>query len=663
MKRLVRLLMINWYRLEQVSIDIEGHAAFIGPNASGKSSLLDAIQAVLVGGDKRWWNPNASAGEKSTRSLRDYCLGIIRDPNNPDLSQEFRPRDQSITYIVLVFRDENGESISIGLAMHARLDDAQETIDGRFIAPGQDLILSDLVDRTSKGAMPKPWKRLKEELRMRVGEEFRVHSQVGEYQRHICAVLSDGKRHLDVPRFLRAFKNAITFTPIRNVSDFVRSHILEERPIQVRSLQQALQDYRDIQTRTREAKKREDTLSEINKNYHRAEQADKLGIAWSWIEKEAAFNGVEAEIEPLRDGIEKDENLIQTLEKNIGDLSELWEQADNALREANNRLAATDVQQQRKQIELEKELAKNILSDIEIKINNSRQGLGCVHQVLDYADYLNDAELVTSLQRLPTLIQQDEGLLTSPWPIAPKDVMDAISQLKPLLNISVDSMSEHYDNLVRLEGDLRSSLENITNRIKRLESGESDLSSSTLKLIKLLDGHGIKAVPLCDRVDVTDEKWRDVIEAFLGGHREALLISPDQVRDAIGVYRREGKSLGIYGSRIINTLKTDKWLKCRAEKSLAEVIVSDDLHAIAYINLRAGNVLRVESEDELVGQDRAITTDGMLATGSILRLHPDEPMLGREAKKKKLENLKQRLDEESKAQYEKQKEIAIYKFT
>jgi len=663
MKRLVRLLLINWYRLEQVSIEIEGHAAFIGPNASGKSSLLDAIQAVLVGGDKRWWNPNASAGEKSTRSLRDYCLGVVRDPNNPDLSQEFRPRDQSITYLVLVFHDENNEAISVGLAMHARLDDAQETIDGRFIAPGLDLILSDLVDRTDEGVVPKPWKRLREDLRMRSGEEFRVHSQVGEYQRHICAVLSDGKRHLDVPRFLRAFKNAITFSPIRNVSDFVRSHILEERPIQVRSLQQALQNYRDIQTRTSEAKIREDALSDINKNYHRAEQAEKLGVAWGWVEKEAAFNGLEAELEPLRDGIEKDENLMQTLEKDINNLNELWNKADKALREANSRLAATDVQQQRKRIDAEKRFVKQILTDTELKIKNSRKGLGCVHQVLDYADYLNNSVLVSTLQRIPPLVQQDEGLLTSPWPVAPADIMDTIFQLKPLLKTSVDSMSDNYDNLVRLEGELRRSLESTLTRIKRLESGESDLSSSTLKLIKLLDGHGIKSVPLCDRVDVDDEQWRDALEAFLGGHREALLISPDQVRDAIGVYRREGKKLGIYGSRIINTLKTDKWLDRRTKKSLAEVIVSDDRHAIAYINLRAGNVLRVESEYELIGQDRAITADGMLATGgSILRLRPEEPMLGREAKKKKLYNLKQRRDEESKTQHEKQEEMKSVKW-
>jgi len=338
MKRLVRLLLINWYRLEQASIDIVGHTAVIGPNASGKSSLLDAIQAVLVGGDKRWWNPNASAGEKSTRSLRDYCLGAVRDPNNPDLSQEFRPRDQAVTYLALVFRDEqSGEPTSIGLALHARLDEAQEVIDGRFLAPGLELVLSDLVDRTAEGPIPKPWRRLREDLRMRLGEPFRVFPQVGEYQRHLCALLSDGRRHLDPPRFLRALRNAITFAPIRNVSDFVRSHILEERPIQVRSLQQALQHYRDIQTRTREARSREEALAAIERNYQRAEQAERLGLAWRWVEQEAAFNALEAELEPLRQTLERLATEIAALGARIAELDRQWQLADGALIEANRR--------------------------------------------------------------------------------------------------------------------------------------------------------------------------------------------------------------------------------------------------------------------------------------------------------------------------------------
>lgn len=663
MKRLVRLVLINWYRIEQVSIEIKGHTAFIGPNASGKSSLLDAIQAVLVGGSKQWWSPNASAGEKSTRSLKDYCLGVVRDPNNPDLSLEFRPRDQAITYLVLVFEDDNHEQISIGLAIHARLDEPQEHIDGRFIAPGVGLVLSDLVDRTADGtAVPKPWKRLKEELRSRAGDKFKAHAQVGEYLKELCFVLADGKRQLEHSRFLRAFKNAITFSPIRNVSDFVRSHILEERPIQVRSLQQALQHYREIQTRTKEARQREEALSAINTLYQRAEQAERLGLAWRWVAKEAEFSALDAEIEPLRDIIEGTEQQLAKLEERIDTLKAQWAEADKALYEAGTRLAASDVDQQRELINTKRSMAEQRLSTIEANLKQARTGLGNVHRLLDSADLLKSSELVSELRKLPPLIKDGEGLLASEWPTAPIEVMQVVSLLNPLLQEAADELSRQYDSLLLEQGELKILNATIRDRIQRLESGGSDLKRGTLQLIKLLEEHGIEAVPLCDRVDVANEEWRDALEAFLGGHREALLVDPTQVRDAIGLYRREGKRLGIHGSRIINTTKTEHWLERRTSGSLAEIAISDDQHAVAYMNLRAGNVIRVNSEDDLLKHDRAITVDGMLATGgSVLRLRPEEAMLGREARKNTLESLQQRFVEQGQAEYAKAQEKELVK--
>ncbi len=80
----------------------------------------------------------------------------------------------------------------------------------------------------------------------------------------------------------------------------------------------------------------------------------------------------------------------------------------------------------------------------------------------------------------------------------------------------------------------------------------------------------------------------------------------------------------------------------RIAGSLAEMAVSDDPHAMAYVNQRAGNVLRVDTEDALLRHERAITADGMLATGgAVLRLRPEEPMLGREARRLRLAALQE----------------------
>lgn len=659
MKKLVRLLLVNWYRLEVESVEINGHTAFIGPNASGKSSLLDAIQTVLVGGDKRQLSLNASAGEKSTRSIRDYCLGVVRDPDNPDISQEFRPREQAITYLVLCFRDEDSlEETSVGLAMHASLDQPQEYIDGRFIAPGLTLQVGDLVERTPQGSLPKPWRQVREELYRRC-PAVKVVQQAGEFVRTLCALLSDGRYHLDPDRFLRSFRNAITFAPIRNVSDFVRQFVLEERPIQVRQLQQALKHYRDIRDKTEEARKRESALDGINQCYARADQAERRALSYRWAEQEARFSAGEAEMEPLRQVIDELSRLEGKKTRELDDAKAALEKANRDLIDARTRLEATDTEQTRKRIAADRTLAQQTQISAYQSLTQARHGLAAVQRVLDDGEWLPE-ELLPALKELAALMAADDELLATLWPEQPERIMAVAERLEPLL---VEAQAGLRDKLYALVGrgqELKKELQVLRDRIKRLETGGSDLSKATEILIDLLAVRGIEAVPLCHRVDVTDEHWRDAVERFLGGQREALLVLPDQVREAIRIYRQEGRQKNIHGSRIVNTLKTGEWLDRIEPGSLAEVVSGEDRHARAYINRLAGNVRRVETEDELTRHERAITPDGMLATnGAVLRTQPLEPMLGREARAQSLVSLKKHFQEQAedmgKAQSEKER--------
>lgn len=649
MKRLVRLLLVNWYRLEAESIEIDGHTAFIGPNASGKSSLLDAIQTVLVGGDKRQLSLNASAGEKSTRSIRDYCLGVVRDPDNPDLSLEFRPREQAITYLVLCFRDEeSNEETAVGLALHASLDQPQEQVDGRFIAPGLNLILSDLVEHTPRGMVPKPWKQLRADLYHRCSGT-KVIPQSGEFVRMLCAVLSDGRRHLDPQRFLRSFRNAITFAPIRNVSDFVRQFVLEDRPIQVRQLQQALKHYRDIRAKTEEAKAREAALEQINQRYTRAEQAEHRALAYRWAEREAAFNAADAEIEPLRDALDLLNTRQEADARSLEQMKETHEEATQAWMNAKARLDASGTAQAKARIEAERKLFDAEKSTLQQGLDSARRGLAKVHRLLDEETQLPPA-LRQPLSALAGLMAARDGLLATLWPEEPQAITEVVEAMKPALHEARDALKELLNDRTAEWKRLQKELEEMRERMKRLEQGESDLSPGTRRLLMLLAARGIKAVPLCDRVDVSDERWRDAVERFLGGQREALLVAPDQVREAIRVYRQEGKRDGIHGSRIINTVKTGEWKERAEPGSLAEVVITDDPHARAYVNRLMGNVRRVETEDELTRHERAITPDGMLATnGAVLRTQPLEPMLGREARARGLAALQQRFQEQAAA--------------
>src|ERR1051325_3490459 len=80
-----------------------GNAVFLGKNTSGKSVLLDAIQIVMTGMNKRYLDLNSrvSEGGRSTRTVREACLGLLDDGAGYE-------REACLTYLALGFEAEDG---------------------------------------------------------------------------------------------------------------------------------------------------------------------------------------------------------------------------------------------------------------------------------------------------------------------------------------------------------------------------------------------------------------------------------------------------------------------------------------------------------------------------------------------------------------------------
>jgi uncharacterized protein YPO0396 len=643
MKRLNRILLVNWYLVGAAEIRVEGHTAFIGPNASGKSSILDAIQTVLLGGHGHYLSLNPSAGEKSTRSVRDYCLGVVRDPENPDLSSEYQPRRQAISYLALGFLDErSGEETAVGLALHASLEQPREHVDGRFIAPGLSLLLVDLLDAQGEARVPRPWARVREDLRARC-PGFTTEAHPERFVEQLGAVLSyDGTQHLDPRRFLRNFKNAITFTPIRNVSDFVRRYVLEDLPIRVQDLQRSLQSYRDISAKTREVQARVEDLKATDELYRKGERSEQLAGQYAWVAREAELSALAAEMDPLAERLDEVRTRVEQLQARAARAEERRAALTERLTELRARLQATDVAQQKRRIAAEREAAGARLARVGAALDTARRDLGAVWRLLDEASLL-PAGLAPLLDVVGLLLPRDDALLAGLWPEDPGALGAGLGALAPGLSQAVAALEAEHEARVREEAERERELGALKDRIDRLESGQADLSPATVALGGLLAARGIAATPLCDLIDVADEAWREAIERYLGGQREALVVAPGQAREAVAIYRREGRRQGLHGARVVNTTKTDAWLERHQPGSLAELVVTDDPHARGYANRLLGHVLRVETEAELLREERAVTADGMLAAnGAVSRMAPVDPMLGRAARERTLAALKAR---------------------
>lgn len=71
MKKLQKILLINWLYFSKEIISVDDINFLTGKNGAGKSTVIDALQIVLLG-ETNARNFNQAANEKSQRTLDGY---------------------------------------------------------------------------------------------------------------------------------------------------------------------------------------------------------------------------------------------------------------------------------------------------------------------------------------------------------------------------------------------------------------------------------------------------------------------------------------------------------------------------------------------------------------------------------------------------------------
>ncbi|MFL7793955.1 MAG: ATP-binding protein, partial [Anaerolineae bacterium] len=134
MKQLTHIRLVNWHLFENTTISCQGSTYFIGVNGAGKSTILDAIQFALVGG-QRDVKYNRAAMSGSQRTLSGYVRGelgtegqrFLRGDATAVVALEFRNSDGSVFVhgaVVDAYEDRRAPSIAYFVVNNACLNDA-----------------------------------------------------------------------------------------------------------------------------------------------------------------------------------------------------------------------------------------------------------------------------------------------------------------------------------------------------------------------------------------------------------------------------------------------------------------------------------------------------------------------------------------------------------
>ncbi len=227
--RLQRLEVLNWGTFDKRvwRYELEGRNGLLtGDIGSGKSTLVDALTTLLVPAHRVAYNKAAGADARE-RSLRSYVLGHYKSERN-EVTGSAKPvalRDASSYSVILgVFRNE-GYDQAVTLAQVFWLKDPGGPPARLFVAAERALGIAE--DFSGFGS---DISGLRKKLRASGCELFDGFPPYGAWFRRRFGIEHE--------QALELFHQTVSMKSVGNLTDFVRSHMLE--PFDVGSRIEAL---------------------------------------------------------------------------------------------------------------------------------------------------------------------------------------------------------------------------------------------------------------------------------------------------------------------------------------------------------------------------------------------------------------------------------------
>ncbi|SDQ26445.1 ATP-binding protein [Paraburkholderia tuberum] len=240
--RLERLEVFNWGTFDQRVwvLRVDGRNGLLtGDIGSGKSTLVDAITTLLVPAQRIAYNKAAGADSKE-RTLRSYVLGYYKSERN-EVTGTAKPvslRDHNSYSVVLgVFRNA-GYDATVTLAQVFWMKDAHAQPARFFVCAERDLSIAADFSRFGTDIA-----QLRKKLRGLGAEIEDTFPKYSAWFRRRFGIENE--------QALELFHQTVSMKSVGNLTDFVRSHMLE--PFDVAPRVDALITHFDDLNRAHEA--------------------------------------------------------------------------------------------------------------------------------------------------------------------------------------------------------------------------------------------------------------------------------------------------------------------------------------------------------------------------------------------------------------------------
>lgn len=642
MKKLKKILLINWLYFSKEIIEVGDVNFLTGKNGAGKSTVIDALQIVLLG-ETNARNFNQAANEKSQRTLDGY-LRADMDENNP---YSRRGKDFS-SYIACEFQDDVvGSSFVTSVVFDCRSDGSRQE---RFFIYVGTLPENCFVENGEAMEIPALRRFLKQNY-----AKAEIYDTQKEYRRNM---LSRWNVHNE--QVLRMMKKAVSFRPIVDIQKFITENICDipEKP-DIEAMQQNIRDYKRHEMLAQRQEEKLTALQEIGKLYREMNQAidrwrvQSFLVLWSKKEME------QAQIDRFE--LEKRDSTTElaAIEKSIMTISDRIAQKENRRRELDLACAQSSVFQEEEKLRNRKQALldeqKRLMQDLQSLALEIKKESFQLNGLCDSVLKQNAEEVLLPVQEAAESVRKTYSLFVSgsyeifsyssaPFESAQQAAAELTKAIRNALHIAEDRLAE----LKEEQDQKRTVLANLRKDIKDYPRGLLQLKARLESELNSRIGSPVRIDILADVLELADERWRGAVEGYLNAQKFYLLVDPAYYKSAVLIFDRIKKEFGFasFGLVDIGKLRERETIRPR-DDSLARKVDTDNKLARSYIDYLLGRVVCCETAEQLRNFKTAITADGLLYQGyvvrSIQRKLMDDAFIGRYAVSLRVSRLEEEL--------------------
>ena len=424
-------------------------------------------------------------------------------------------------------------------------------------------------------------------------EQFYCGPSNERFRRQLYDIYLGG---LDMEKFPKLFKRAISFRMNIKLEDFVKEYICMEQDIHIEDLQESVMQYGRMRSKIEETMEEIRRLKLICGKYEQyAEKSDEEKVCSYQIDRLEIMNH-EVKSQEARDRIKVRQEAIedlkkqqQVLEQEEKDLQKEYEEI--ILRIADNGYAR-----------LESDL--DTLNETLERLNNGKVRW---EQTAEHLKAWTEKD-ITPNQVIWDIEKFADGSISE------EELVRLQEGLKDLQEELEDQRQEADADLRRIKKEEKEARA----ELKELKQGKKayprELEEARFELRNRLHercGKFVNVHILADLLDVKDERWHNAVEGYLGNNKLQLIVEPKYARAAMDIYQ-EMDTKRFFRAAVLDTEKLTKDKHQVQPGALAEVVKAKEAYVQEYINFFLGNVKKCESLDELRECRIGVTPDCML---------------------------------------------------